>query len=296
MSIKSEIIADSLNSVGNRLTTFIIRFPRIVLAELNTHRALSKNSASSRAIPFEKMLEMVKTDPFIPIKFQKDHKGMQGLEYYEGAEHEQCVKDWLAARDYAVKASLDFKLPITKQLRNRLLEPFMWHLVIVSGTEFENFFALRAHKDTEIHFADLAYKMLEEYNKSQPRKLKDGEWHIPFDDKMNVDKIDSLISGDLDRRCLIYHNVFEDYRKKIAVARCARISYLNYEGKDDYAADIKLCNRLFGSIPRHLSPTEHVAQAQDNDNFIGNYRGFKQFRKFFEDENLKDKRIKKYGD
>lgn len=292
MSIKAEIIADSLNSKGCRLTTFITEFPRIVLAELNTHRVFSKNSASSRAIPFEKMLEMVKNNPFIPIKFQKDHKGMQGTEYYEGTDHEQCVKDWLLARDKAIEAVLNFKLPITKQLRNRLLEPFMWHRVIISATEFENFFALRAHKDAEIHIVRLAELMLEEYNKSIPQKLKEGEWHIPFGDTIDEDRINSIIYGEADT----FHDYLNHIQKlkiKIAIARCARVSYFNFEGKDDYEADIKLCDRLFGNIPRHLSPTEHVAQAMDSSDFIGNFRGFKQYRKFFQDENLSDPRVKK---
>ena len=118
--ISAKIVADSLSPTGCRLTTFVVEFPRIVLAELNTHRALSKNSASSRAIPFEKMLENVKTDPFIPIRFQKDHKGMQGTEYFKGEEHEGCVANWLGARDLAIEASLGFFYPITKQLKSKL--------------------------------------------------------------------------------------------------------------------------------------------------------------------------------
>lgn len=299
MSISAKIIADSLNQSSDRLTTFILRFPRIVLAELNTHRALSKNSASSRAIPFEKMLELVTNDPFIPIKFQKDHKGMQGTEYYEGAEHEQCVTDWLVARDSAVKSALDFKLPVTKQLRNRLLEPFMWHTVILSGTDFGNFFALRAHNDAEIHICELAHKMLEEYNKSVPTQLKPGEWHIPFGDKLDEDKINSVVASRYNEDTInnsvnsygYIDKLTEDTKIKISIARCARISYLNYEGKDDYVADIKLCDRLFGSIPRHLSPTEHVAQALTDSTSIGNFKGFKQYRYFFDGQNLTDCRI-----
>ncbi len=300
MSISASIIADSINASGNRLTTFVLRFPRIVLAELNTHRALSKNSASSRAIPFEKMLEMVKSDPFVPIKFQKDHKGMQGFEYYEGEEHDICVRDWLLARDAAVAAALNFKLPITKQLRNRLLEPFMWHTVILSATELENFFALRAHGDAEIHICKLAYLMLEEYNKSQPKLLQPGEWHIPFGDTIDEDRLHKAIgfedsdleesAGDLFSIATM-QKLLEEAKMKIAVARCARISYFNFEGKDDYKADISLCDRLFGSVPRHLSPAEHVAQAMDSSEMIGNFKGFKQFRKFFQDENLKDARV-----
>jgi thymidylate synthase ThyX len=296
--IKAEIIADSMNPIGNRLTTFIVNYPRIIHSELLTHRSLSKNSASSRAIPFEKMLEMVKNNPFIPIRFQKDHKGMQGTEYYEGAEHEQCIKDWLNARDYAVQAALNFKLPITKQLRNRLLEPFMWHKVIISGTDFENFFALRAHEDAEIHISDLAYKMLEAYNNSEPKQLKEGDWHVPFGDKFNEDKIKELIKKEEFKwKCSIFqNNLINEIKQKISIARCARISYYNYEGKDDYEADIKLCDRLFGTIPKHLSPTEHVACAMNNSDFIGNFCGFKQYRKYFTDENLNDARvIKKNG-
>lgn len=288
--IKAQIIADSIAPNGNRLTTFILDFPRIVLAELNTHRALSKNSASSRAIPFEKMLEMVKTNPFIPIKFQKDHKGMQGTEYYEGAEHDQCVHDWLAARDAAVNAATNFLFPVTKQLRNRLLEPFLWHKVILSGTDFENFFALRAHGDAEIHIADLAYKMLDVYNTSAPKILKAGEWHIPFGDKLDESRLENVLE---ERSGVVLPGDLEKAKVKVAIARCARISYLNFEGKDDYDADIKLCDRLFGSAPRHLSPTEHAAQAIEEDKNIGNFKGFKQYRYFFHDQNLTDSRVTK---
>lgn len=292
MSITAQIIADSINPKGRRLTSFIVRFPRMVLAEFNTHRAFSRNSASSRAIPFKKMLDMVMNDPFVPLRFQKDHSGMQGTEYFEGEEHEQCVLDWLAARDAAVAAATSFKLPITKQLRNRLLEPFMWHTVIVTATDYENFFALRAHGDAEIHIAELARQMLEAYNASEPKALKPGEWHIPFGEKID----DRRLMDDYGK--LYPDNAWQPFsrtqsRLKVAIARCARLSYQNYEGKDDYAADIKLCDRLFGATPRHLSPTEHVAQCLDSEERVGNFSGWLQYRHTFPDENLKDPRVKR---
>jgi thymidylate synthase ThyX len=295
MSITANIVADSINSSGNRITTFVVHFPRIVLAELNTHRALSKNSASSRAIPLEKMLEMVKTNPFIPIKFQKDHKGMQGTEYYDGEDHDKCIQDWLSARDAAVNAALNFKLPVTKQLRNRLLEPFMWHKVIITATDFENFFALRAHKDAEIHISELAYKMLDEYNKSIPTKLNVGQWHIPFGDRFDDAKLTNLVL-ELNNGIVLdmvgwFENEVLELKKKISIARCARISYNNFEGNDDYLTDIKLFDRLVGNIPRHMSPTEHVAMALDTNTSIGNLKGFKQYRYMFNDQNLKDERV-----
>ena len=149
--ISATIIADSKNEFGNRITTMVATFPRYILAELNTHRMFSRNSASSRAIPFEKMLKSVEENPFIPIAWQKDHKGMQGGEYILPASHENdkpCAEDlqsqWLEARDSAVyNAKLLANYGTTKQLCNRLLEPFMWHTVIITATEWENFFALR---------------------------------------------------------------------------------------------------------------------------------------------------------
>lgn len=147
--IKAQIVADSLSPQGCRLTTMLVTFPRYILAELNTHRMLSKNSASSRAIPFTKMLESVKSNPFIPIAWQKDHKGMQGTEYLNDTEEDNydvsaCITEWLAARDFAVQQAMFLsEIGTTKQLINRLIEPFMWHTVLISGTEWENFFALR---------------------------------------------------------------------------------------------------------------------------------------------------------
>ena len=166
MSYKCEILADSLSPQGNRLTTFKVTYPRIIHAEMCRHRILSRNTASSRAIPFEKMVKDVEEDPFIPLAWQKSHKGMQGSEYWtdndtvtvdEGDEYERYTKiysatehfitEWLEARDLAIAQSYELnRLGVTKQLCNRLLEPFMWHTVLVTATEFSNFFDLRMPK------------------------------------------------------------------------------------------------------------------------------------------------------
>ena len=66
--IEAKIVADSIYKQGQRLTTFTVVFPRFILAELNTHRMLSRNSASSRARPFQAMLNDVRKDPFVPIR------------------------------------------------------------------------------------------------------------------------------------------------------------------------------------------------------------------------------------
>jgi len=295
--IKAEIVADSFNNLsGDRLTTFVVQFPRIVLAEFNTHRALSRNSASSRAIPFEKMLEKVMTNPFIPIRWMKDHKGMQGNEFFEGLDDKQELDAWwLGARDKAVAFAKDMSsFGVTKQFVNRLLEPFMWHTVIVTATEWENFFALRAHPAAEIHIQKLADLMLEAYNKSTPKRLEAGEFHIPFGDNFDDDRI-CRECGDKDDGTP-YEEWLEQRKIEIATARCARVSYLNYEGNDDYAADIVLHDRL--KDMGHWSPFEHCAKAMQKPAFSwqsGNFVGFDQYRKTFIGENKIDDRVIKVG-
>ena len=122
----------------------LVTMPRFILAEFNTHRMFSRNAASSRAIPFKKMVETVQTDPFIPIAWQKDHPGMQGTEYHTGDWVTIAEMGWKTARDRAIQnATILHEAGATKQLCNRLLEPFMWVTDLVTATEWENFFKLR---------------------------------------------------------------------------------------------------------------------------------------------------------
>jgi hypothetical protein len=319
--IEAKIIADSLSPQGDRLTTFVVTFPRIILAEFNTHRMFSRNSASSRAIPFAKMVESVETNPFIPIAWQKDHKGMQGSEYLtlpknngDIAETTMAISTWLSARDYAIKAAQALHSSdngyssVTKQLCNRLLEPFMWHTVIItSGKEgLDNFFDLRCPKlyhaasdktynslkdwnsvDTEIqwdglscmhpentsgaeiHIQALAEAMWDAMNESTPKQLKAGEWHIPFGDQ--IEGIDFSFHNTSDIQWTVKYNRLFDGDSiaiKIAVARCARISYtvVGEKSKEpNYENDIKLHDRLVES--NHWSPAEHCARVMTDDEY-----------------------------
>lgn len=157
--ISATIVADSISN-GNRITTMEVLFPRFILAELNTHRLFSRNSASSRAIPFNKMVKSVNENPFIPIAWQKDHKGMQGNEYVtDSLDIMKNTQAWLDAKYYAINQAtlLNVGNEVTKQLCNRLLEPFMWHKVLITATEWDNFFELRCpdyifHDEEEYHF------------------------------------------------------------------------------------------------------------------------------------------------
>jgi thymidylate synthase ThyX len=326
--ISAKIIADSIGPKEDRITSFVLTFPRIILAELNTHRMFTRNSASSRAIPFRKMIEAVSKHPFVPIAWQKEHSGMQGYEYFEGHHEKAYLRGkWLDARDAAVasaerlhegiresvygwagdirQAPIRENTQLTKQLCNRILEPFMWHTAILTATEFSNFFALRDNEAAEIHIRELARAMRQEMGSSTPKILKAGEWHIPFGDDIDNAQV-SLTTG-------IYDYSSPEHleaRIKIAVARCARVSYttIGSDKKHDYAADIQLYEKLLTS--GHMSPFEHVAKAMSEAQYdcyaldvprypnaehaylvdrqhgwCGNFRGFIQHRKMIAGEN-----------
>jgi hypothetical protein len=364
--ISAKIIADSKNLNGDRLTTFVLTFPRIILAEFNTHRVFSRNSASSRAIPFKKMVSAVKENPFVPIAWQKDHSGMQGKEYFSKTEKfdigqfmtvlskvfdgDQKLVDyytdvlegwagtertldewWLIARDLAVESSVMLScFGATKQLCNRILEPFIWHTVIVTATEYENFFKLRSpqyslfyeqiprdfrsKKDflnfvkqvespefsnqydnltdldwflinkgqAEIHIMALAEAMWDAYNESEPKLLQDGEWHVPFGDKFDINKLKELMPEIQPASLGWFLEYMDELRVKIATARCARVSYtiVGEEGKpDNYQNDLKLHDRLAES--GHASPFEHSAKAMCGV-FSRNFVGFQQYREICE--------------
>ena len=307
MSIEARILLDSVNPLGNRITTWVLKFPRFILPEFNTHRAFSRNASSSRAIPVKKMLEDVKNNPAMPVFWGKNQSGMQAAEELDdttplhlwernGSPYpdpytttaRRAVKDqWLKARDAAIYHVEEMvKFGLHKQIANRLLEPWMHITVLATATEHENFFALRAHKDAQPEFQALAYKMLDLYQSNHPTKLKEGEWHIPFGDKIDPIRVYDAVSGS----CGDF-KLYQEACIKIATARCARVSYLNFDGKDDYMADLALTKRL--SESGHWSPFEHCAIAQSGEiaRMSGNFRGWEQYRKQFPQENRRDGRV-----
>lgn len=269
MTYSARVIADSISNLNFRLTSIEVTFPRFVLAEFNTHRQFSRNSASSRAIPVEKQLAKIEQNPFIPIYWGKNQKGMVAELELDELTIQEAKKEWIAARDSALNHTRKLmELGVHKQIANRLLEPFMWQTVICTATEWENFYALRNHADAQPEIREAARMMKLAQDESVPRKLNFGEWHLPL---LTEEEVIEYTNRNLDVR-------------KISSGRCARISYLTHDGKRDPLADIELADRLQAS--GHMSPFEHVATPFiiSSDGFEGNFRGWKQFRKTIPNE------------
>lgn len=242
MGYEARVIADSMSPWGVRLTTMVVTFPRFILAEFNTHRMLSRNSASSRAIPVHTLMERIQRDPFLPIHWGKNRPGMQATDELDGSGRLEAEAAWLGAMDSSlgyVRQLLD--LGLHKQAANRLLEPFMWQTVVVTATEWANFFALRVSAEAQPEIREAAELMLAAYHESSPRPVADDEWHLPF---IQRDERDGEFQFTPDAR-------------KISAARCARVSYLTHDGQRDHTADLALYERLVTN--GHMSPLEHVA-------------------------------------
>jgi len=265
MAYGAKVILDSISPANVRLTTFEVTLPRIVLAEFNTHRMLSRNSASSRAIPVEKMLKKVQEDPFIPIYWGKNQKGMQAEEELSEELQNEAQKAWLAGRDFAVAAAGKLlELGIHKQVANRLLEPFLWHTIICTATELENFFNLRDHKMAQPEIRRGVQLMKECYAASIPQHVSPDCWHLP------------LVTG-VDEVTLLRENFTWRQLAEISCARCARVSYLTHDGKRDPRKDLELCADLIKN--GHMSPLEHAARVMHVPLMSGNFFGWQQYRK-----------------
>lgn len=263
------VLADSIGPHGVRLTTLEVTFPRPYLAEFNTHRMLSRNSESSRAIPTELQIERVKTNPYIP-EFRKRVKGMGGGEFLTGHDRAVARMQWLESRDAAVRSAQRL-LGYAKDDANRLLEPFMWHTAIVSATDWANFFALRDHEAAAIPMQRIARLMRKAMVDSEPKYIGYGGWHLPL-----VDYIEQ-VTGDLDGT----------YAAKVSAGRCARSSYSNHHNPEEHDASAARWESL--ASDGHWSPGEHTAQCvEDHREYIGNFRGWKQLRKFYAGEAVYD--------
>ena len=329
---QAQVIADSISTAGVRLTSVEVTMARFVLAELNTHRMFSRNSASSRAIPVSKQLRRVIENTYMPQQWGIQTAGMAAKDNLSPELAEAANAIWDRGLCYAVISSvgliggfgeldqdfrqlfaehypeididsqpaLDADNKVHKQLANRLLEPFCHHTVLITASQWDNFFGQRIDAAAQPEIKRAAELIKQVIDKSQPTQLKAGQWHLPYVD----DELRQHLGSD------------QITMGKIASARAARLSYLNQQQHldrqknnlslaDIVKKDVELHDRLVSS--GHMSPLEHVAtpftdqewsaikslQAQlapelswlsPQLEFHGNFRGWHQYRKSQADE------------
>lgn len=272
--ISAKVIADTVWD-NKRITSLQLHLPKFILAQLNTHRTITKSSASSRAIPTDKIIKMVDEDYFKPIKWGKNKAGMSADTVLNQYEEMLANNIWRNAVENAIKSVRELqKLNVHKQTINRLLEPFMWVDTICTATEWDNFFNLRISEHAQPEMRALAEAMKEAMDNSKP---VERDYHLPY---IRQDEID------------VEDPKFEDFL--ISSARCARVSYLKHDQtKPSRADDLALAKKLYDA--GHFSPAEHQAVSLTrgidgcgvkgfskkdvkNYNLIRNFKGWVQLR------------------
>jgi hypothetical protein len=296
------IKADSYNqATGDRMVTVLLtRFPYTLVQELATHRLLrqggvvevlgdtnpftemtSRSSASTRAIPVERVIQRILDDPFIP-QFSQHQKGMQGVEIDDPEFQYKNAMIWRQALEQNIQLARQLAAQgVHKQHVNDLLKPFLRIPILITATEWENFFHLRTDKPCRPEFRVWAIAIKQAMEQSTPKVLKPGDWHIPFGDQMPP-------------------GLSLSEQLQVATARCARLSYATHDGKRDVQEDMRLYNQLLQD--GHMGPFEHCAMAvadyftappkiacyaylpgQMQPVFTRNFRGFYSYRAMVED-------------
>lgn len=241
---------DSITRFGERLTSFICCFPRFVLAEVNTHRMFTRSSASSRAIPVQQQLDRLENDPFFPVYWGKNQRGMQAEQELTDEEILEARKWWAKHKDDSVAAAKSMmEIGVHKQIANRVLEAHMWHTAIITSTEWPNFWHLRDNAMAQPEFKMVAAEMHVQYKAASPTLVREGDWHHPF-----------IKPEETDPNNEVFLDTADSVRTLVSIGRSARVSYLTHEGTRDVQADIALAKeRLRPS--GHMAPFEHAAFA-----------------------------------
>lgn len=298
MSYDVKILADSISPSGVRIVTIQATHPRFILAKWNTHRVFGRNSASSRAIPPEKIIEVVQHHPFVP-DFNKRVKGMGFGEALNVDDAKLARQAWLNARDKAVQAALVLiDLDVDKARINRLLEPFMWHTSITTATEWTNFLALRQPGNddpvpqsdfpAQPEFQVIARMVRDAMRASTPVELSNHDWHLP------LVSIEELTQNEKALTNIEW--------ARVSAGRCARVSFDKHGLYEDPNHSLVRFSRLVSS--GHWSALEHTARPLSiNDynsdldekisfrdspspasDFVGHLRGWVCLRKFYAEE------------
>lgn len=351
MTISAKKILHSISPEKIELKTVLARYPRFIHAEELTHRILStspdeiivqtiadglmydrnlsRNASSSRAIPVKRLIDDILLDTAMPIHWGKNQRGMQAdFELSDYIKHPFHSNDntrkgsmlspqqmWLEARDHAIAFARAYdEAGYHKQVVNRLLEPFAHINVLITATDWDNFFELRDHEDAQPEIEALAKAIKAAFADSEPQQLQPGEWHLPFITEADRTCYTPLpyearhlaVIGSPYVGCVPGRRPVEELIK-ISVARCARTSYLTHDGKvPSIEQDLDLYDQLVGARPLHASPAEHQATPDvlikghegpygerrvdrwQNAHQHGNLRGFIQNRKIIEQQMIRE--------
>lgn len=255
------ILAHSISPKGIQITSFELEYQRFIHSEVMTHRMLTKNAASSRAIPIAAMHDSIRQKTARPVFWGMNQPGMQADQEMDDLTKQSAALVWDAARDSMLAHSTVLsQMKAHKQIANRITEPFQMMKTVMTGTELANFFWLRHHKDAQPEFYELAELMQKALALSQPVELYPGEWHVPYVTTKR-DSHGTLLYSDSSNTTLSAHEA-----RMVSASCCAQTSYRKNDDSVDKSQ--KVFKRLIESQPIHASPVEHQATPMQDPAFL----------------------------
>jgi len=337
----AKVVLDSVAPSGVRLTTVELHYWRMIHSEIMTHRDRARNSASSRAVPFyrkgksrktaEEIRELsglvigevvpsdtyeyvvpnctytrIRQDPFVPEFIGAEQAGMQSGGELSGPAREEVERLILEMRDFCLSRCLRMhELGAHKSIVNRYVEPWSYITVVMTATDWRNFFRLRVHPKAEKHFHKIASQVQQALMASVPRELELDQWHMPYIREGEGEEVGELLLNGVRKRepCLPLPSGFDEHDshdaattevlKRVSAGRCARVSYLTHDGKRDFSEDLRLFEQLIhpkGEDGKeddaiHASALEHTCRAVADPKYrSGPFRGWHQLRKDYPNE------------
>ena len=251
-----EILAKSVNPhTGIEITTLHLVYPQNIHAQVLTHRVFSRNASSMRAISFKRSLDFELVYPL----WTKEKRGMVGERFDVSQEKE---RETVNKADALVKEMFESTKGYLKQLHdlgihhqdiNDYLRPFQNIHVVLTSTEWKNFFDLRLEDDAKPVIQLLAREMFIQLKK---RKANKTVHHLP------------LVTEE-EKEILTLEECF-----LLSGRRCARISYLTKHKEPE--EDIVDAKRMIKN--KHLSPFEHAAVAINSIDKFANFTSWQSYR------------------
>jgi hypothetical protein len=156
MAYACEVVCDSISPAGDRLTTLVVTAHIDALYKISKCRSLVVSFREDvKPTPLVTAMQAAREDPFVPELLPEAREA------------------WLEARDAAHLAAYALSVRgVDNAVAKRLLAPFLWETVVISGTDW----------DCVIRCAGMpsvTAMMIEAIRRSEPLVRKYGEWHAP---------------------------------------------------------------------------------------------------------------------
>lgn len=256
-NITAKVLAKSVSPQGKVVCTWEVTVHRYVWAQVLTHRDLSRNAMSSRACSVPKMQEALTA---VPIHWGKHQSGMQAYSENESminfrGEYYTREQAWNLGKEFSSELAMAFhEAQYAKQIVNRITEPYQMIKAVMTSTDMDNFYWLRLANDPQHEIRELSRKMKESFDAKAAKRLKKGEWHVPY---VKTHRHTLVAGGELTYHSQDGEELTVEEAKQVSASSIAQVSYRDIDSSKDKAETV-FTKLGVGTDRVHSSPFESV--------------------------------------